>query len=294
MESDSGDSQKNNHGFFASLFRRKGSSHEEDITEELVSMVNEGHEIGALEADEAKMISNIVEFGDKQASDICTHRKAIDAIDMETPLSEAVRFISEASKSRFPVYRDDIDDIIGVLLIKDALSFYLKGQYNDTPIGSIPGLLRKCVFIPETRKLNTLFRNMQSQKIHIVIVVDEYGQTVGLITMEDILEEIVGNIEDEFDDEEILIRKIPDGYILDGLAGLKDVCEALDIPEPEEEFETLNGFLVSLLDRIPEEREKPVVDYSGWEFRVLRVENKMIKTVKAVKITNTSEDKQEE
>lgn len=286
MESDSGDSQKNPQGFFSSLFKRIGASREDDITEEeLVSMVNESHEQGVLEANEAEMITNIFEFDDKQASDIMTHRKAIDAIDMDMTLAQAMQFIADSTNSRFPVYRGDIDDIVGVLLVKDALSFYLKGTYNDTPISEVPGLLRKCVFIPETRKINTLFKNMQSQKIHMVIVVDEYGQTVGLITMEDILEEIVGNIEDEFDEEQVLIRKIPDGFILDGLASLDDVCEALDIPQPEEEFETINGLLISLLDRIPEEKEKPVVEYAGWQFCVLLVDNNMIKTVKAVKIS---------
>lgn len=286
MESDSGDSQKHPQGFFSSFLKRIGAAREEDITEEeLVSMVNESHEQGVLEANEAEMITNIFEFGDKQASDIMTHRKAIDAIDMDMTLAEAMRFIADSTNSRFPVYRDDIDDIVGVLLIKDALSFFLKGTYNDTPVSEVPGLLRKCSFIPETRKINALFKSMQSQKIHMVIVVDEYGQTVGLITMEDILEEIVGNIEDEFDEEEVLIRKIPDGFILDGLASLEDVCETLAIPQPEEDFETINGLLISLLDRIPEEKEKPVVEYAGWQFRVLLVDNKMIKTVKAVKIS---------
>ncbi len=294
MESDSGDSPKSQTGFFSNLFKNIKASREDDITEEeLVSMVNESHEQGVIEANEAEMITNIFEFDDKQAGDIMTHRKAIDAIDMDMTLSEAVQFIVDSTNSRFPVYRDDIDDIVGVLLIKDALSFYIKGTYNDTPVGEVPGLLRKCAFIPETRKINALFKSMQSQKIHMVIVVDEYGQTVGLITMEDILEEIVGNIEDEYDEEEVLIRKVPDGFILDGLAPLEEVCEALEVPPPEDEFETINGLLISLLDRIPEEKEKPVVEYEGWQFRVLMVENKMVKTVKAVKIENKEESVQD-
>lgn len=289
MESDGGDSQKNQTGFFSNLFKKKASRDEDITEEELMSMVNESHEQGVIEANEAEMITNIFEFDDKQASDIMTHRKAIDAIDMDMTLAEAMKFIVESTNSRFPVYRDDIDDIVGVLLIKDALSFYIKGMYNDTPVGEVPGLLRKCTFIPETRKINALFRSMQSQKIHMVIVVDEYGQTVGLITMEDILEEIVGNIEDEFDEEEVLIRRVPDGFILDGLAPLEDVCEALEIQQPTEEFETINGLLIALLDRIPEEKERPVVEYAGWQFRVLVVENKMVKTVKAVNIDNVEE-----
>ncbi len=286
MESDNGDSHKNQQGFLTSLLKRIGAGRGGDITEEeIVSLVNESHQQGVLEANEAEMITNIFKFDDKQASDIMTHRKAMRAIDMDMTLGEAMQFITDSSHSRFPVYRDDLDDIVGVILIKDALSFYLKGSYNAAPISQVPGLLRKCRFIPETRKINSLFKSMQSNKIHMVVVVDEYGQTVGLITMEDILEEIVGDIEDEFDAEEELIRKIPDGFIMEGLTPLEDVCETLDIPEPEEDADTLNGLLIGLLDRIPEETEKPVVEYAGWQFQVLLMDNKMIKTVKAVKIS---------
>lgn len=284
MESDNGDSHNNQQRFFSSFLKRIRAGRGGDITEEeIVSLVNESHQQGVLEASEAEMINNIFEFDDKQAYDIMTHRKTIRAIDMDMTLGEAMEFIAASSHSRFPVYRDDLDDIVGVILIKDALSYYLKGQFNDKPIAQIPGLLRKCRFIPETRKINSLFKSMQTHKIHMVVVVDEYGQTVGLITMEDILEEIVGDIADEFDSEEILIRKIPDGYILDGLTPLDEVCEMLELEEQKEDADTLNGLLIGLLDRIPEETERPVVDYKDWQFRVLLMDNKMIKTVKAVK-----------
>ena len=179
------------------------SSHEEDVTEEeIISMVNEGHEQGVLRASEAEMINNIFEFGDKEAKDIMTHRKNLIAIDGELSNNDAVPFIIDNSKSRYPVYLDDIDNVIGVLHIKDAFAFAQKNEVFRSSIKDIPGLIREVDFVPETLNIHTLFKMMQAKKSHMVIVVDEYGQTSGAVAMEDILEEIVGNIEDEHDEEE--------------------------------------------------------------------------------------------
>lgn len=148
----------------------------------------------------------------------------------------------------------------------------------------IPGLLREANFIPETRNIDTLFKEMQSRKIHMEIVVDEYGQTAGLLTMEDILEEIVGNIMDEYDEEEDFIQAMEDGtFVMSGLTPLEDVMETLDIELPEEDsdtYDTLNGYLVSRLDRIPQEGENPQVEFGGWLFEVERAGNKMIESVR--------------
>ena len=147
----------------------------------------------------------------------------------------------------------------------------------------IPGLLREANFIPETRSIDTLFKEMQSGKIHMEIVVDEYGQTAGLLTMEDILEEIVGNILDEYDEEEDFITAAEDGsYIMSGLTPLDDVMEVLDIEFPEEDsdtYDTLNGYLISRLDRIPQEGENPRVDFGRYTFEVIKAGNKMIESV---------------
>ena len=202
------------------------SSHEDDVTEEeIISMVNEGHEQGVLRASEAEMIHNIFEFGDKEAKDIMTHRKNLIAIDGELSYNDAVPFIIENNKSRYPVYLEDIDNIIGVLHIKDAFAFAQKNEVFRTSIKDIKGLIREVDFVPETLNIHTLFQKMQAKKSHLVIVVDEYGQTSGAVAMEDILEEIVGNIEDEHDEEEQLIRQNTDGsYTMSGFASLSDVA----------------------------------------------------------------------
>ena len=261
-----------------------------NVTEEdIMSMVNEGHEQGVLEADETEMITNIFELGDKEAADIMTHRTNMTALDGSMSLKEAVDFIlNEGVNTRYPVYGEDIDDIIGILHMRDAMAFAEKEENRDRMIKDIPGLLREANFIPETRNIDTLFKEMQSRKIHMEIVVDEYGQTAGLLTMEDILEEIVGNIMDEYDEEEDFIQAMEDGtFVMSGLTPLEDVMETLDIELPEEDsdtYDTLNGYLVSRLDRIPQEGENPQVEFGGWLFEVERAGNKMIESVRVVPV----------
>ena len=186
--------------------------------------------------------------------------------------------------SRYPVYEEDMDDIIGLLHMKDALLFAEKEENRARELGEIPGLLRDAHFIPETRNLDTLFKEMQAEKIHMEIVVDEYGQTAGIVTMEDILEEIVGNIMDEYDEEEEFIIKNPDGsFVFEGLTPLKEVEGALEIAFEEEDldmYDTLNGFLISRLNRIPKDGESLRVEFADYEFRILKVKNKMIQSVR--------------
>ena len=262
-------------------FVKNPSVHDDDVTEEEIkSMVNEGHEQGVLLASEAEMINNIFEFGDKEAKDIMTHRKNLIVIDGNLSYNDAVSFIIENSKSRYPVYLDDIDNIIGVLHIKDAFAFAQKNEVFRTSIKDIPNLIREVDFVPETLNIHTLFKMMQAKKSHMVIVVDEYGQTSGAVAMEDILEEIVGNIEDEHDEEETLIRQNPDGsYLMNGLASMPEVIELLGLPVDEDAFETLNGFLVSLLEKIPNDGETEQINMYGYDFNILKVEDKMIREV---------------
>lgn len=275
--------------------------HEDNVTEEdIMSMVNEGHEQGILDSGEAKMITNIFELNDKDASDVMTHRKNLVCIDGESSLKEAVDFmLNEGSNSRYPVYKEDIDDITGILNMKDALIYSNKssGRYSHMSVSSIPKLLRPVHFIPETRNLDTLFKEMQSKKTHMVVVVDEYGQTAGLVTMEDILEEIVGNIMDEYDvDEEMIIKNKDGSFNIQGMADLDDVAEALGIEfaeEEEENFDTLNGLIISKLDRIPADGEKFHVDMHGCRFSAVRVENKMIHSLKVEKLKAEGEDMDE-
>ena len=258
----------------------------DDVTEEeIISMVREGHEQGTILASEAEMIHNVFEFDDKEVKDIMTHRKNIVSLDGNMSFIDAIEFIIDTGKSRFPVYENDVDSIIGVLHIKDAFTFFEKNEVYRSSIKDIDGLIRPVDFIPETVNINDLFKKMQSKKIHLAMVVDEYGQISGLIAMEDILEELVGNIEDEHDEEENYIRKNDDEtFIMDGMTEFSDVKEALSLPVDDDAYETLNGFIISLSDKIPEEGDKTVISAYGYRFSVMSVEDKVIKQVMIKKL----------
>ena len=199
---------------------------------------------------------------------------------------EALEVLKDSNFSRFPVYLDNIDNIIGVLHIKEALDLSQDQDIFDKPIAEIPDFLQEVEFIPETRNINTLFAAMQMEKSHMVIVVDEYGQTSGIVAMEDILEEIVGNIEDEHDEEELMIERMSDDtYRMDGMTPMEEVLDVLGIElSNEDDFDTLNGLLISLIDKIPNDGEVFSVTAYGYLFEVLSVENKMIRKVKVSKL----------
>lgn len=258
----------------------------DDVTEEeIISMVREGHEQGTILASEAELIHNVFEFDDKEVKDIMTHRKNIVSLDGNMSFIDAIEFIIDTGKSRFPVYENDVDSIIGVLHIKDAFTFFEKNEVYRSSIKDIDGLIRQVDFIPETVNINDLFKKMQSKKSHLAMVVDEYGQISGLIAMEDILEELVGNIEDEHDEEENYIRKSDDEtFIMDGMTEFSDVKEALSLPVEDDAYETLNGFIISLSDKIPEEGDKTVISAYGYKFSVMSVEDKVIKQVMIKKL----------
>ena len=259
----------------------------EDVTEEeIISMVNEGHEQGVLLATEAEMITNIFEFGDKEAKDIMTHRSNILAMDKSMTLGEALDYMLSESKSRFPVFDENIDNIIGILHFRDAMRSHREEGNLALSIGEIRGLVRETMFVPETKNIDALFQTMQHTKTQMVIVVDEYGQTSGLIAMEDILEEIVGNIMDEYDEEEEYIEETgnADEYIIEGITPLEELEERFKIHFNEEAFETLNGFLISKMDKIPEEDEDFSIDIEGYQFKIMQVKNRMIKSVLVTKL----------
>ena len=254
-----------------------------DTEEEILSMVNEGHEMGVIESSEVLMISNIFEFGDKMAKDIMVNRSNMRALDCNTPLEEAIEFMLDNQYSRYPVFDDNIDNIIGILYLKDTLRLHSKDNLMNKPIKNIRTLLRKPVYIPEIKKLDDIFKIMQAKKVQLAIVINEYGQTAGLISMEDILEEIVGYIMDEYDvDEHHIRKKSATEYTIDGLTKLEELEELLDI-EFHSEFETINGFLISKMEHIPSDNEKFECQYKGYNFRVLKVKNKMIQSVSVQK-----------
>lgn len=272
------------------LFGVRNNENESDVTEEeIISMVNEGHEQGVIQASEAEMISNIFELGDKEAQDIMTNRKNIRAIDAEMVLKDAIEYMISERNSRYPVYEENIDHIIGILHLKDAMRVLAEEKRPDVAVKNCDGLLREPCFVPQTKNIDELFKEMQSEKLQMVIVVDEYGQTDGLVAMEDILEEIVGNIMDEYDeDKEYIEEKGNDEYVMEGKTPLEELEERFDIDFANEEFETLNGFLIARLDHIPEPDEEFDVDYQGYHFKVLSVENKMIQSVLVTKLSETA------
>ena len=232
-----------------------------------------------------KLIRNVFRYMDKNARDIMTHRKNIVAIDEEESLEDALHFMLETNYSRFPIYRESIDEIIGFMHLREAMTCYLKNNYRNVPVKELHSYIRPVDFIPESKNIDRLFKEMQAKKNHIVIVMDEYGQTSGLVAMEDILEEIVGNILDEYDEEEEMIHAQLDGsYLVDGLTELEDLEDILQISFEEEECDTLNGFLIRQLERIPGEDENCSVLYNSYRFTILSVDNNTIQRVKIEKV----------
>lgn len=260
----------------------------EKIDEEaIISKVNESTERGTIEESEAVMINNIFEFGDKDAKDIMTDRSNIVGIEGSQKLADAIELMLNNAYSRFPVYDESIDRIIGILHIKDAIKAFRDKTNRKKPVVEVENLLREAKFIPETRKVDDLFRAMRAKRYQMVIVVDEYGQTAGIVAMRDMLEEIVGDIDDEYDDDNgFIIAENGSKYVVDGLTLLEDLEDCLEIEFEDENFETINGFLISKMDHIPDKKEKFEVDYKGYNFKVLSVENKMIKQILVTRIVN--------
>lgn len=276
--------EKNTNGILR-LFHINPNEIEENVTEEeIISIVNEGHEQGVLEADEAEMISNIINFDEKTAEDIMTHRKKIVAINSEMTIEEALPFMLKESFSRFPIYETNMDNIVGILHLKDVMKYYLDPKLKNEPLINVA---REPYFIPDTQSIDVLFHDMQLKKIHMAIAIDEYGQTAGLVAMEDILEEIVGDILDEYDEEEELITKLEDGiYLIRGDANLEELQDLIDIDFLEEDLEnydTMNGLIISRLDHIPSIDEKAVVEYGKYQFEIVEVSKNVIRLVKAIR-----------
>ena len=237
------------------------------VTEdEILTMVDRSEEKGAIESNEREMIENIFEFNNLNAEDCMTHRTGIYAISLDSTPEEIITTIQESGNSRFPVYREDIDNVVGIL---SARRFFLNLLSKEPK--PLSELIRPAFFVPESMHTDTLFHEMQRRKDHIAIVVDEYGGTSGLITMEDLLEQIVGNIYDEFDpQEEQPIQPQPDGtWRVAGSCGLETLCETLDIePIDDEEYDTVGGLVFSQLTAIPDDGSHPEVECFGLHIRV--------------------------
>ena len=283
--------------FFKVIGKNSFNAKEEVTEDDILSMVQESKDMGLIEDDEVAMINNIFELNDKEAKDIMTNRNNIVGINADTTLSDAIKFMLEGNNSRYPVYIDSLDHIIGILHLKDALRYQDSNKQRNGAIKRYHKLLREARFVSETRKIDDLFKKMKDDKLQMVIVIDEYGQTSGLIAMEDILEEIVGNILDEYDKEETFVEmKGEKTYEMEGLTPIEEVEELLSIDThtKDDDIETLNGFLINLLGYIPEEDEKSELEYEGYQFKITGVENHIIKTVIVTKITGENIENSEE
>jgi putative hemolysin len=257
------------------------------ITEEdLRTYVDAGEEGGLLKEEEKEMIYSIFDLGDTLAREIMVPRIDVVAVEADIPVSEALDTILEAGHSRVPVYNDNIDNIVGILYAKDLLAHWRKGG-EPRPVR---GLEREVYYVPETKLVSDLLRELQTKKVHIAIVVDEYGGTAGLVTIEDILEEIVGEIQDEYDAEEFYMDRISDDeYIFSARLDLDDINDIMSVDLPTDESDTLGGLVYSMLGRVPAVGDS--LDVADLHLTVLTVEGRRIGTVKAQRIKK--QDKEE-
>ena len=258
------------------LFKRESTT-----KEEIRQLVDEDQAKGELEASQREMIHNIFDFDRLCAEDIMTHRTEIEAVEETATIGYAAAFALEAGCSRIPVFREDLDNVQGILYVKDLLPFVGK----PVPAGTrLTDYVREPLFVPESIPCGKLFATMTDKRIQMAIVVDEYGGTAGLVTMEDILESIVGNIMDEYDEEEAdVIQTGEHTFTFDGSVDMEDAEKALGVPLPEGDYDTLAGFLISRLGYLPTGKEtQPVtVDYENVHFTVCGVEERRIERIKA-------------
>lgn len=246
--------------------------------EEIMMMVDAGSEAGSIEDSEKEMIENIFEFNDTEVSEIMTHRKKIVSLPIESTYEEVMEVAIKERHTRIPVYRGTIDDIVGILHIKDLLGVKEPARPKRFDLRK---LIREPLVVHETRKISSLFAEMRTSGMQMAIIIDEYGGTMGICTLEDIIEEIVGNITDEFDvDEEQQSLKLSNGdYIVAGDMSLSDLEDILGIKFDEEEYDTMAGLVLHILDRIPAEDEKPEAVYKNLKIKVLHVQDKWISKV---------------
>ncbi len=261
---------------------------DERTEEEIRLLVAAGTDSGAIEESENEMIDNIFEFDDRTVGEVMTHRTDVCAVEESADLSEILDIALREGVSRIPVYRDRIDKVIGVLYVKDLLELLSNPQRTFC----LEEFIRPVLYIPEQTMCNSLFCEFQQKKIHFAIVVDEYGGTAGVVTMEDLLEAIVGNIQDEYDHEEDMIYKNNDGsYFLHGDIEIDRAAKELDTTFPEaDSADTLGGVVINLLQRIPEEDEKPSVVVDGWTLHVTRVTDRHIEQIHAVPVIEDPEE----
>ena len=276
------------------IFGINPNEKEDNVTEEEIRMmVDVGEETGAIHETEKVMINNIFDFNNKSVLNAMTHRTEIAALPVDAEFEEVMEFLKKEKYSRIPVYEETIDNIVGILYLKDVLCYL--DEIGNIAEFRLKDVMKKAYHIPFSVKMDELFREFQKNNIHMAIVIDEYGGTAGLVSMEDLLEEIVGKIFDEYDEIEKNIEKIDENnFIADGLTTLAELKTAVDIELPSEEQDTLSGFIVGMLGKIPTRNENPTVNYANYSFTVLESDDKKISKVKIVKHEEIIEEEREE
>ena len=254
--------------------------------DEFKALFEVGEEKGTLDSAEREMIHSIFEFSGTTVKEVMVPRMDMVCVEKDTPIEEILNLVKEKGHSRIPIYGEKIDNIVGILFVKDLLP-YMNGEKE------IPGLLdlvRKTYFVPESKMIDELMREFQRERIHMAIVVDEYGGTAGLVTLEDVLEEIVGEIRDEYDKETPLIRQVEENvWLIEGKIDIEDLNESLDLNiSTEEDYESLGGFIFSLLGRIPQEKEE--VQYQNYRMIIEKVHRQRIKKVRMIRESSGKED----
>lgn len=266
--------------FISKLFGISENEEEVVTEEEIKMMIDEGEEKGTIQQEEKEMIHNIFEFNDITVSEVMTHRTDVYAIEMDSEINDIIKELDDYKYSRIPVYEETIDNIKGILFVKDLLK-YLHGKKAI----KIKNIMREAYFVSENKPINELFKNLQKNKMQMAIVVDEYGGTAGIVTMEDLLEEIVGNIFDEYDEIENDYTKIDDNtFLINGSVSINDLKKILKIDLPEGDYETLSGYLINLLGRLPKDNETPIIETKQVNYKIEKSEDKRIVLVKACKI----------
>ena len=266
--------------FISKIFGISESEEEIVTEEEIKMMIDEGEEKGTIEEDEKEMIHNIFEFNDITVSEVMTHRIDVYAVDINSNIEDILKELGEYKYSRIPVYEEEIDDIKGILFIKDLIKYV-----NSKKSIKIKNIMREAYFVSENKPINELFKDLQKNKKQMAIVIDEYGGTAGVVTMEDLLEEIVGNIFDEYDEIEKEYEKVDDNtFLLSGSISINELKKILRIDIPEGDYDTLSGYLLEKLGRVPEDNEKPTIETKQVVYKIEEYEEKRILWVKACKI----------
>lgn len=266
---------------FAKLFGVKSDLNTSDITEEEIRMmVNTGNERGYIELSEREMINNVFEFDDRTAGDVMTHRTELVTCSLKDNIKDVINLAIENGFSRIPVYNSDIDDIVGILYVKDFLKLIGKKDFENEIIQTF---MRPVLYVPESTRCQMLFKEFKEKKTHMAVIVDEYGGTAGIATMEDLLESIVGNIQDEYDQEEDEILPLDDdSYSLDGSLDIEEVEKLFNVKlDCDEDYDTIGGLISNTLGYIPNNDETPSIDIENIRFTVLLAEERRIIRVKA-------------